>query len=168
MYQACAIGSVQELETGDWRPTRVWCLDRPAARSFPGQKEELCGEGRGGQRSGHRLEPLAFRMRGIRIEAHRQCLDQGWTVRPFQRVQPWVPLSDLSAGQANPHRPIEPAGAFCQSRQQDLTQQQALSAGSYRPEPQSASFVTLVQHNAPGIGWSLLPVPVQDSDKLFA
>ena len=152
----------------NWRlPSGVYRLDRPAAWSFSSQEKELCGEGRGGKRTGHRLEPLAFRLRSIRIEAHRQCLDQGRTVRPLQRVQPGVPRGHLPAGQPNPHSSIQPAGTFRQSSQEGLAQQEALSAGGDRTEPQSASFVTVVQHNTPGIGWSLLPVPVQDSDKLF-
>jgi len=145
----------------------VWRLDWPAAGSLSSQEKQLCGKGRGGKRTVHRLEPLAFRLRSIRIEAHCQCFNQGRTVGPLQRIQPGVPRGHLSAGQPDSHRSIQPAGTFCQSSQEGLAQQQALSAGGYRTEPQSASFVTVVQHNAPGIGWSLLPVPVQDSDKLF-
>ena len=78
-----------------------------------------------------------------------------------------MPGSHLSANQADAHRSIQPAGTFCQSGQEGLGQQEAFSAGSYRTEAQSASFVALVQHYTPGIGWSLLTVPVQDSDKLF-
>jgi hypothetical protein len=146
----------------------VWRLDWPAAWSFSSQEKELCGEGCGGKRTGHRLESLAFRLRSIRIEAHRQCLDQGRTVGPLERIQPWVALSHFPAGQADPHRSIEPAGTFRQSGEEGLAQQQAFSAGCYRAEPQSASLVTLVQHNTPGIGWSLETIPVQDSSKLFA
>ena len=79
-----------------------------------------------------------------------------------------MPLSYLPASQPDPNRSIQPAGTFCQASQQGLGQQQAFSAGGYRAETQSASFVALMQHDAPGIGWSLLPIPVQDSDKLFA
>ena len=163
----CACLSSHAVQLALIELATAWRLDRPAARSLSGQEKQLCGEGRGGKRTGHRLEPLAFRLRSIRIEAHRQGLDQGRTVRPLQRVQPGVPRSHLPAGQPDPHRSIQPAGAFSQPSQEGLAQQQALSAGCYRTEPQSASFVTVVQHNTPGIGWSLLPVPVQDSDKLF-
>ena len=79
-----------------------------------------------------------------------------------------MPLSHLPAGQTDPYRSIQPTGVFCQSGEEGLAQQEALSAWGDSTEPQSASFVTLVQHHTPGIGWSLLPIPVQNSDKLFA
>ena len=59
----------------------------------------------GGQRAGHRLEPLAFRLRGIRIETYRQGLDQGWPIRPFERIQPgmdWVTCLQVSRTRTAP------------------------------------------------------------------
>ena len=78
----CSLGSVEELAPGDCRLASG--LARPPAGSFSCQEKKLCGEGCRGKRPGHHLEPLAFRLRSIRIEADRQCLDERRSVGSFE------------------------------------------------------------------------------------
>jgi hypothetical protein len=107
-------------------------------------------------------------MRSVRIETHRKRLDQWGPVWPLQRIQPGVALGHLPASESNPYRTIQPAWAFRQAGQQRLAQEKAFPTRGDRPKPQSASLIALVQYHAPGIGRSLLAIPVEHSDKLFA
>jgi hypothetical protein len=114
------------------------------------------------------LKGFALGRRGIRIEAHRQGFYQRRPIRPLERIEPGMTLGHLAAGQPNPHRAIQPAGALSQRGEQRLAQQQALTGGSYRPKPQFASLVSPMQYNTPGKSRPLLPVPFKYPDQLLA
>jgi hypothetical protein len=163
-----------------WRPSSgVWrlasgnrrlatTLYRPTPGLLACEQEQLGGEGTWGQGAGHRLKPLAFRMRSVRIEAHGQSLDERRPVRSFQGIQPRMPLGYFPTGQTNPDHTVEPARIFGQPRQEWLAQKQTLARRGNSPKSQSPSLVALVQHDTPGVGRALVPVPIEDSDKLFA
>jgi len=82
-------------------------------------------------------------------------------------IEPGVTLGDLSACQSYPHRAVEPARTLSQGGEKWLAQKEAFAGRCDRPEPQFASLVPPVQHDAPPEGRPFLPIPVEHSDQLF-
>ncbi len=150
------------------QPTAQSPLQWPTNRSAFSKKEKLGRKSRGSQGAGHGLKRFAFCGGGVGIEAHGECFDQGRPVRPLERVQPGVTLGDLSAGQPNPNRAVQPAGPFGQGGQERLTQKETLPGRGDRPEPQFASLVPPVQYHSPAERRSFLPIPFEHSDELLA
>jgi hypothetical protein len=135
-------------------------LQRPASRTSFEKKEQFRGEGSGGQRTSHCLKGFALGGRGIGVEADREGFNQGRSVGSLERVKPGVALTDLSTGQPDPDRTIQPAGAFRQGSQQRLAQQEAFPRGGYRPKPQFASLISPMQDDSPGKDRPFVPIPV--------